>query len=338
MKHLLAKVCTAATLAFAFGLNAAGAEPTKLKLAFYTSDRGNVFEGAVKPFVDAINAEGRGLLEIEVHYSGTLGKSPLQQPQLVLDGAADIAFIIPGMTPALFPDNAAIEMPGLFRSMREATLTYTRLVAANRLRGYDAFHVIGAYGTDPESIHSRPPISSLSELKGKRIRANNSTEAAAIERLGGQPVVMAINAVPEAITRSDLDGAAAPPSMLFEFGIGRVATYHYFLRISSAPLALVMNRTSFERLPEPARDLIRKYSGEWTAARFIESRETVENQVMKQLEADSRRKLSFPTELDRDRAHSAFAGVIEDAVARRSELRELLAAARSETQRIRSSQ
>jgi TRAP-type C4-dicarboxylate transport system substrate-binding protein len=149
---------------------------------------------------------------------------------------------------------------------------------------------------------------------------------------------MAINAVPEAITRSDLDGAAAPPSMLFEFGIGRVATYHYFLRISSAPLALVMNRTSFERLPEPARDLIRKYSGEWTAARFIESREAVENQVMKQLEADSRRKLSFPMELDRDRAHSAFAAVIEDAVARRSELRELLAAARSETQRIRSSQ
>jgi TRAP-type C4-dicarboxylate transport system substrate-binding protein len=198
--------------------------------------------------------------------------------------------------------------------------------------------VIGAYGTDLESIHSRPPITSLAELKGKRIRANNPTEAAAIARLGAQPTVMPINAVSEAITRNDLDGAAVPPSMLFEFGIGRVATYHYFLRISSAPLALVMNRKSFERLPEPARDVIRKFSGEWPAERFIESRETVENQVMRQLEADSRRKLAFPSTLDREHAHAAFAAVTEDTVAQKPELRELLAAARSETQRIRSSQ
>ena len=129
------------------------------------------YHSAVKPFVDAVNAEAKGLIEIEVHFSGALGKSQAQQPQLVLDGVADIAFVIPGMVPGRFSDNAVIELPGLYRSMREATLTYTRLIAANALRGYDEFFVIGAYGSELESIHARPPVTSLASLKGKKIRS-----------------------------------------------------------------------------------------------------------------------------------------------------------------------
>src|SRR5262245_45551046 len=86
-----------AAIALALLPAAAAAEPVKLKLAFYTSDRASVYHAAVRPFVDAVNAEAKGLVEIEVFFSGALGKSQAQQPQLVLDGVADIAFVIPGM-------------------------------------------------------------------------------------------------------------------------------------------------------------------------------------------------------------------------------------------------
>src|SRR3989442_4335848 len=134
------------------------AEPIKLKLAFYTSDRTNVYQVAVQPFVDAVNAEGKGLIEIEVYFSGVLGKLQTEQPKLVLDGAADIAFVSPGVTPDLFHDNKIIELPGLFRDMREATLTYTRLVAKDLLKGYEDFFVIGAFSSELESIHYRLPV------------------------------------------------------------------------------------------------------------------------------------------------------------------------------------
>src|SRR5882724_2234658 len=58
-------------------------EPIQLKLSYFSSDRTMLYLGGVKPFVDAVNAEARGLLDIEVYFSGTLGKSPAQQPQLV---------------------------------------------------------------------------------------------------------------------------------------------------------------------------------------------------------------------------------------------------------------
>ena len=116
-----------ALLAFLAAATAATAEPIKLKLAFFSSDRAAPFQAAIKPFMDAVNADARGLVEIELYPSGVLAKGMAAQAKLVLDGGADLAFIVPGYTPDLFPDNAVIELPGLFRDGREAT--YVSLAA-----------------------------------------------------------------------------------------------------------------------------------------------------------------------------------------------------------------
>jgi TRAP-type C4-dicarboxylate transport system substrate-binding protein len=337
MRHPLWTLLAGSAIALALTV-AASAEPIKLKLAFFSSDRTNVYEAAIKPFVEAFNDEAKGLAEVEVYFSGALGKAQQQQAQLVLDGVADIAFVVPGMTPDRFRDNAVIELPGLFRNLREATLTYTRLVSANVIAGYEDFFVIGAYGSDLESIHTRPAVSSLGDLNGKKIRANNSTEAAALTKLGMVPVVLPVNAISEKISKGDIDGAAVPPSMLFEFGIARVATYHYFLRISAAPLALLMNRKSFEALPAQVQQIVRKHSGEEAAARYIANREALENQVMAQLKADARRKVIFPTQSDLDIADTTFTAVTEQAIADNPRLGKQLKAARAEIAKLRASE
>jgi TRAP-type transport system periplasmic protein len=316
----------------------AAAEPIKLKLAFYTSDRASVYHAGVKPFVEAVNAEAKGVLEIETYFSGALGKSQALQPQLVLDGTADIAFVIPGMSPERFADNAIIELPGLFRNLREATLVHTRLTAADILKGYDEFHVIGAYGSELESIHARAPISSLVSLKDKKIRVNNSIAAAALGKLGMVPVVMQINLISEAIGSGNLDGAAVPLSMLFEFGIARVASQHYFLPTSPAPLALLMSRKRLEGLPAPAQAIIRKYSGEWAATRFIETREATELKVMEQLKSDPRRNFVLPTQSDLATAHAAFKAVTKEALAKSAHNREVMRAAEAELAKLRTSE
>src|SRR6478672_4587157 len=69
----------------------ATAEPVTLKLSFFTSDRSVAYQTAVKPFVDAVNSEGEGLLKIDVYPSGALGKVQRDLPKQVLDGIADIA-------------------------------------------------------------------------------------------------------------------------------------------------------------------------------------------------------------------------------------------------------
>ncbi len=313
------------------------AEPITLKLAFFSSDRSLTYRGAIEPFIEAVNAEGKGLLKIDLYSGGILGKDIAQQPQVVLDGTADIAFIVPGYTPDRFPDNFVLELPGLLPNIREGTLVYTQLIAANALRGYEDFFVIGAFVTEPESIHSRVPITSIDDLKGKRIRVNNAGEASALERLGAIPVLMQITKVSDAISKGSIDGAAVSISPLSDYGIKRVAVSHYFLETSGAPLVLLMNRKRFDALPHAAQEIIRKYSGAWVAERFIETYEVAVSQVMQQLKSEPNRKLTFPSRQDLDIAHAAFKAVIAEWAAVSPHHRELLELVESDIANLRSS-
>lgn len=315
----------------------ASADPIKLKLSLITSDRTVTYQALVRPFVDAVNAEARGLLDIEIYFSGALGKEADKQPQMVVDGVADIAFISPGYTPERFYDDTVIELPGLFQDAREASFVYTRLVATGAIKGYEEFFVIAAVASPPENIQARRPIAAIADLKGMTIRTNNRTEAAALEKLGMRPVVMPVNLISEAMSNGTIDGATLPPAMLFEFGVGRIASDHFLLDLGSAPFALVMNRKIFNGLPSQAQDIIRKYSGEWPIARFLETYEALNSQVMEKLSSNPRRKVTFPSQSDLDTAHLAFQSVVEDWVAKSPHNREQFGIVEAEIAKLRAS-
>jgi TRAP-type C4-dicarboxylate transport system substrate-binding protein len=325
--------CALLTLALCPGI--ANADAITLKLAFFSSDRSTTYLATVKPFIDAVNAEGEGLVEIVLYSGGVLGRDIARQPQVVLDGAADIAFVVPGYSPERFSDNSVLELPGLFSNMREGTLVYTRLIAENALKGYEDFVVIGAYVTEPSTIHSREPINSIADLKGKRIRVNNPGEAVALEKLGALPVQMEITHIAAAISSGTIDGAAVPRTPLNDYGIKRVATNHYLLGTSGSPLALVMNRKTFEALPKPAKDLILKYSGEWTAARFIENYDRSDELTLEQLRSDPKRNLVFPSPSDLDLARSAFKSVLAEWLDDQPRHQELFAKTETELAKLR---
>jgi len=312
------------------------AEPIQLKLAFFTSDRTEAYRSVVKPFADAVNAEADGLLKIQIYFSGTLGKNQAKTAQSVLKGTADIAFVITGMAPTLFYDNSVMELPGLFKDAREATSVFTRLIGANAIKGYDDFFVIGAYATAPETIHTRPSVASLKDLIGKKIGTNNETEAIALRELGMHPVVLPLKEYAEAISNNRIDGVSKSPLILFDFGIARFATYHYLLGISATPLTLLMSRKKFESLPKRGQDIIRKYSGEWAAARFIESYDAANKSALEKLTSDPRRKVIIPSPADFNTAQTAFKSVIAEWAANSSHNRELLRTVEAELAKLRS--
>ena len=336
LKNLIRRALPA--IAMAMLSAAASAEPIKLKLALVTSDRALIYLGGVKPFVDAVNAEAKGSFEIEVYFSGALGNNPAQQPQMVADGVADLAFIFPGYSPERFDDCSVIELPGIFQDAGEASRVFGRLIAAQALSGYDDFYVIGAFASPVESIHSRRPVASIADLKGMSVRASSMTAVAALERLGMRPVTIPANRVSEAISEAALDGAVLPPAMLFEFGVGRVTSFHYLLDIGVMPLALVMNRKKFEGLPAQAQDVIRKYSGEWPLTRYLQSYGAATNQVMEQLTSNPQRKVIHPSRIDLDQAKAAFTAFVDDWAARSQNNRKQLEIVQTEVAKLRASQ
>ena len=155
------------------------AEPLKLKMAYFSSDREPPYVALLQPFADAVNREAKDLVEIVPYAGGTLGRSYPKQAQEVLDGVADMAWINPGLTPERFPDNDVLELPGLFRDIREATLVHSRLAAAGVLRGYEDFYPIAAVANFPLIIHMRPPIASM---YSSRLIARARSSQATVDR------------------------------------------------------------------------------------------------------------------------------------------------------------
>ena len=303
---------------------AAQADPITLKLSFFTSDRSNIYQNSIKPFVDAVNKDGKGIVEIKVYFSGAISGVQAQQPQLVADGTADMAIIVPGQSPDRFGDTSVMELPGIYRDSREAGLVFTRLIEAGALNGYGDFFVVGAFVSAAESIHSRKSIATNEDLKGLTIRTNNNTEAAVLQKLGALPVLLAINQTTEAISRDKIDGATAPPSMLFEFGIGRVTSNHYMIPLGGAPTALVMNRAKFDSLPPQAKAIIRQYSGAWLAEQSATGLDALDKQTLKQLQEDPRRKVVFLSPADLKSVQQISASVVEAWAAMSRHNRELL--------------
>jgi TRAP-type C4-dicarboxylate transport system substrate-binding protein len=306
---------------------AAAAEPIKLKMAYFSSDREPPYVSVLQPFADAVNKAGKGIIEIVPYSGGVLGRSYSGQAQEVLDGVADMAWVNPSLTPDRFPDNRVLEFPGVFRDLKEATLVYSRMVAAGALRGYGDFFVIAAVANFQLMIHARAPIASLSDLRGKTLRVNGLVEGNALKAIGITPVIMPINEVATAISRGTLDGATMPPNTLFAYGVSRITRFHYDAPLGATPLAFLMNRQKFESLPQAAQEVIRKYSGEAATTRFIETYDANNIEAMNYLRSDPNRRVIVPTRSEIETLQTAFHSVFEQwwmESPRNMELRKLL--------------
>ena len=326
----------AATLTVAFvSLPAAAAEPVVLKLNFIASDTEMTYVAAIKPFIDAVNKEGKGIIRIDPFTNGGLNHSFPQQAQLVLDGVADIAFIIPSLTPGRFPDNGVLELPGIFRNIDEASTVHSSLVAQNKLRGYDKYFVIGAWGNPPYTIYSHKPIRSLRDLDGMKIAVSSATNAAVISRFGAVPVPMPVTQVAEAIGRGNVDGVLIFISPMIDYGIVRVTSNLYQLHFGTNAIALVMNRAKFDSLPPKAKKIIRKYSGKWILDKYIENSKRFISEREDSLKADPNWKLVAPSAADQKKANEIFQAYDASWFAKDPKNKELFQMVEDETKKLR---
>ena len=314
---------------------AAIAEPIKLKLAMFSADTEMTWVTVIKPWADQVNAAGKGIVEIDEFPNGALGKALPEQSQIVLDGVADIAFVIPGVTPGRFPENEVMDLPGLFRDAREATLVYTRIMQKKLLKSFDKYVVIGAMGTPPFEIDSRPKVTSLSDLKGKKIRVTNPSQSATMKALGAVPVLMPVTEITEAIGRGTIDGATEFPGPMFDFGVDRVTKYDYFLPVGISSLTILMNKAKYESLPQNVREVLDKYSGDWVAQKFITDYGHYIDTLAARMKADPNRVITVATNDELAAAQQPFQQVIDDWIKKAPGNGALLDAVRAELVDIR---
>ena len=193
-------------VAAVFAASQASAQKITIRAATFTPERSITVRFAFKPWIAAVEKELGGDVKIQGYWGGSLGRNPRKQLDLVLDGVADVASVVPGYTPGKFPGFGIFELPYMFRSGTEASEAMWRMLQANQLKGFDKVKVVGFYATDTYGFHTKKPMKSLDDLKGMKIRIAGPVQAETAKFFGAVPIGMPITQATEALSRGVIDG------------------------------------------------------------------------------------------------------------------------------------
>lgn len=309
--------------------------PARLDIAFHAPASSTTFTAGLKPFANAVMRDVPGEIEIVLHPNGTRGGLLTTQRQLVESGGADAAFVIPGFTPERFPDNFVFGIPGVFRDITEATLVYSRVVNAGLLRGYGDFHVIGAFCTEPFTLHAAKTLTCLADLKGMKLRAANNADEIMLKQLGAAARVVPGDRIVAAIESGEIDGTTLHIGPLYDLGVDKVTRYDYLLRLGCAPLTILMNKRSLDRLPSSAQEAIRRHSGEAYAEAYARRVAAHHDALLAKLKADTRRIRTEPPPAEIDAANAAFKPIVDAWLARDTRNRRIFDTVQSEVVKLR---
>lgn len=306
MKKLLLATAFAAALS-------AQAETLTLKYASFlpaTTSTNSITMPKVK---EKLEAESNGSLTMEFFPGGTLGAGAKTQMRLVMSGGADAAEIPVPYNPGRVRGMEVYELPGLAQNNTDASLKTLQLIESGDIKGLDDVVVLGVLQAGPYLIHSKAPISSLADLKGKRLRVSGAVQSDIAKAFGAVPVAnIPANQIAENLSRNLLDGALVDMGNVYNFGIQDETKYHVTnLPLGTFAVLFLMNKERYESLDTTQKAAVDAVRGEWFSKTIGADMDAQMHAVEQRLREDGSHHLVEFSAQDLATAEEALKGISE---------------------------
>lgn len=224
------------------------------------------------PTVQAVNEMGRllsartdGRLSIHVYAGGQLG-AERDTLEITSFGGLDMNRVNLAPLTAIEPMTVIPSLPFLFRStahMRQALDGPVGEAILDSLRPHGMIGLCFYDSGERSFYNTKRPIESPSDLRGLKIRVQNSDLfVAMIRALGADATPMDVGEVYQALVQGVIDGAENNQPSYFTGRHFEAAPYYSLTRHVMAPEILVMSRARWEKLSAADRDLVRQTARE----------------------------------------------------------------------------
>lgn len=296
-RHLLQTgLGTAAVLGLGLAAAPVRAQQTTLRVAAFVPEQSFGVSRVIKPWMAAVEQEVGARVKLQGFWGGTLGKDPFKQFELVKNGVADIAWVLPGYTPGQFPEMQVFELPSLFRTAVEAGVVGWRLYEKNLLKGFDGVRAITVFASEPMSLWMRQPINDLADLRNKKIRSPGAVHAKWLESFGASAETMDSPEMNEMLNRNTLDGAIQGATGMKTYKSLVLVNQDYRIPMGVIPFLLLVNERKWNALPEDVRRVMLKHGGETAAVSAGKVYESGGAGIHDELKAEGRMKFATPTD------------------------------------------
>lgn len=227
---------------------------------------------AITPWAKNVEAESNGRIKVELYPSMQLGGAPPQLFDQARDGVVDIIWTVLGYTPGRFPKAEAFELPFMVTNAEATSRAFQQFVEKYAMDEFKDVHLIAVHTHGPGLFHTKDPINKLEDLKGMKIRGGSRIINEMLTSLGATPVGMPVPAVTEALSKGVIDGTTIPwevttalkTSELVHNHTGFTGTHGLYTQT----FAVVMNKDTYNNLPDDLKKVIDDNSGIKVAAMF----------------------------------------------------------------------
>jgi TRAP-type C4-dicarboxylate transport system, periplasmic component len=219
-----------------------------------------------KRFIDIVNERGKGIVQLNAYFGGTLLKGKLLLPGLQA-GTTDLIFQTGSYLLGAYPIIGIQVLPvwGNVAKSYEALKIDTPLAKLqnNELKKKNLFQ-LAASGGIPEFLWTRKKLVKTPEdMKGLKIRVAGKVEAKIIQAMGASPVTLPSADIPQALQRGVIDGVLMNPWTAQGRGIEEFCKHMLVYPMShvNTPVYVLWNK--WNGWPEDVRKTLMSAAIEW---------------------------------------------------------------------------
>lgn len=220
-----------------------------------------VHAGVLEGWAQRVTEASNGTIEIELVTGGTLATHG-QVLERVQSGVIQIGWDIQGYYPGLFPRTEVVALPFGFETAEAGTMALNSLLADGTIAPeYEGIHVLNLFTFPNGHVLGATEMSSLADMRGRRITGLNPTRQDIASAVGGIPVSLSITDWYQGLNRRTVDAAIESYSAVAPFRLAEVTSHFIELPLGGNASFMFMNQDVYNGLPEAARAAIDAHSG-----------------------------------------------------------------------------
>jgi TRAP-type C4-dicarboxylate transport system substrate-binding protein len=251
------RIIVAAAMAAAFGLGGLAApaalaqqQPVQLRVMGMPLATGNIQRQREQPFFESLAQRTNGLLSADYKTLDATGIREFEQLRVMRSGLFDVIGLRLGQVSRDEPMILGLDLVGLntdYDTARKVVDAYTPILD-RRLQAQFNAKLLGVWPFGPQLIFCKPPIRSLADLRGLKVRILDGVMAQFMTRPGATPVTMAFGEVAQGLSLGTIDCAVTGPSSANSAGWPESVTHVYPLALQVAVQGYAVNLTTWNRL------------------------------------------------------------------------------------------
>lgn len=257
--------------------------------------------GATAQFLDAwaaaIDEASDGRIKINCFHGGSLG-GPKDTYNMVVDGTVDIGWGLPSFYPGIFPATDSIALPfiGVKSSLQASYALWDLYDSTDYLKDeWSDVQMILLHTNCDAPLITDAKLTSINDLKGMNMRVNGGPPTEWAKLAGANPMNIGIGDVYSSMEKGVISGVTSTGwDVVNAFKFYEQGDYFLDYSIHVNPYFLVMNKNSYNRLPDDLKAIMDEFSG-YGALEIVGDRwAKVKDEVFGKIEAEGKEIYTLP--------------------------------------------